>query len=104
MICCSFIFEPGDYDDDFHRLDAAIAEYARSLPGLVTIEQWQSEDGRLRNAMYFFEDEASVSQLARFPDHLQAKELHSRWYRSYRVNIMTVSATYGSTPDPLASA
>ncbi len=104
MICCSFIFEPGDYDDDFHRLDTAIAEFAQSLPGLVTIEQWQSEDGRLRNAMYFFEDEASVSKLARFPDHLKAKELSSRWYRSYRVNIMAVSATYGSTPDPLASA
>ena len=51
--------------------------------------------------MYFFDDEDSVSQLAKFPDHLTAKRDHAKWYRSYRVNIMTVTATYGSHPDPL---
>lgn len=33
MICCQFIFKPGTYDEDFHRLDAEIAANARGLPG-----------------------------------------------------------------------
>ena len=24
MICCQFIFKPGTYDEDFHRLDGQI--------------------------------------------------------------------------------
>ncbi len=26
MICCSFVFRPGEYDDEFRRLDGVIAE------------------------------------------------------------------------------
>jgi hypothetical protein len=34
MICCQFIFKPGTYDDEFHRLDVQIDRYARALRGL----------------------------------------------------------------------
>lgn len=42
MICCQFIFTPGTYDHDFHRLDAEIDDYVRSLPSLPTEDQEQS--------------------------------------------------------------
>ena len=32
MICVQFIFKPGTYDEDFHRLDGQIDDYARTLP------------------------------------------------------------------------
>ena len=49
MICAQFIFKPGTYDDDFHRLDSQIDEYARSLPGFekFSINYWLAWNPRL---------------------------------------------------------
>ena len=38
MVCCSFMFRPGTYDDDFHRLDAQIDAFARGLDGFEKVE------------------------------------------------------------------
>ena len=73
MICCQFIFKPGTYDDDFHRLDAEIDDYARSLPGFDRVEKWLSPEGDVVNAMYYFADRKSVAMLGRFPQHREAK-------------------------------
>lgn len=96
MICVQFIFKPGTYDDDFHRLDGQIEEYARSLPGFNRVEWWQSADGTIMNAMYYFEDKKSVAQLARFPIHREAKGQVDRWYDGYRIVVTEVRATYGN--------
>lgn len=100
MICCSFVFEPGAYDDEFHQLDSSIAEFAATLPGFVRVERWQSADGRFVNASYFFADRQSVTTLAKYPDHQTAKSQYSRWYHSYRVDIMEMVSTYSSKPPP----
>lgn len=54
-----------------------------------------SPDGAETNATYYFADLASVRQLARFPEHLKAKEQARRWYDGYRVVVSEVKATYG---------
>ena len=54
MICCSFVFEPGEYDQEFYELDSEIDEYARSLDGFIKTERWQSKNGAFINTMYFF--------------------------------------------------
>jgi len=95
MICCQFIFKPGTYDDDFHRLDEAIDDYARSLPGFDRVETWLSPEGDVVNAMYYFADRGSVAQLGRFPEHRQAKGQVARWYDGYRIVVSDVRATYG---------
>jgi hypothetical protein len=100
VICCSFIFEPGEYDHEFRVLDEDIERFATALPGFVKRERWESGDGVFVNAAYFFSDRDSIAQLAAYPQHQTAKANYSRWYRSYRVDIMEVSATYGSTPAP----
>jgi hypothetical protein len=46
VICCSFVYKPGDYDDDFHRLDGQIDHFARSLPGFRTHLEAKSQVGR----------------------------------------------------------
>jgi len=101
VICCSFVYKPGDYDDDFHRLDGQIDHFARSLPGFDRVESWKSPDGTLNNAMYFFTDMASVRQLATFPTHLQAKTQVGRWYDGYRIVVSEVTATYGNDKLPV---
>ena len=95
MICVQFIFKPGTYDDEFHRLDDQIDAYARSLPGYDHVETWLASEGGLVNAMYYFTDQQSVAQLARFPQHREAKEQVQRWYDGYRIVVTEVKATYG---------
>ena len=95
MICCQFIFRPGTYDDDFHRLDGEIDDYARGLPGFDHVETWLSPEGDLVNAIYYFTDRASVAQLAGFPRHREAKDQVHRWYDGYRIVVSEISATYG---------
>lgn len=95
MICCQFIFKPATYDDEFHRLDAQIDRYARSLPGFAKVETWQAPESGVVNAIYYFTDHNSVALLARFPQHREAKDQVQRWYDGYRIVISEVTATYG---------
>ena len=95
MICCQFIFRPGTYDDEFHRLDAQVDAHARSLPGFERVERWVAPAGDVVNAIYYFTDRESVRQLARFPQHQEAKEQVGRWYDGYRIVISEVTTTYG---------
>lgn len=95
MICCQFVFRPGTYDEDFHRLDGQIDEYARSLPGFVRVETWTAAQEGLVNAVYYFADHDSVRQLAQFPRHREAKGQVQRWYDGYRIVVSEVVATYG---------
>ena len=95
MICCQFIFKPGSYDEDFHRLDQQIDDYARNLPGFDRVEKWLAPEDGVINAMYYFADQKSVAQLARFPTHREAKGQVKRWYDGYRIVIREVKATYG---------
>jgi len=94
MICVQFIFKPGTYDDDFHRLDAEIDAYARSLPGYDHVELWTG-DGGLVNAIYYFADQESLAALSRFPQHREAQGQVARWYDGYRIVVTEVKATYG---------
>jgi heme-degrading monooxygenase HmoA len=95
MMCCQFIFKPGTYDADFHRLDGEIDQFARSLPGFQRVEKWHAPEGGVINAMYYFADKKDVAQLARFPVHREAKDQVERWYDGYRIVISEVKATYG---------
>ena len=95
MICCQFIFKPGTYDDDFHRLDQQIDRCARALPGFDRVEQWLSPAGDVVNAIYYFTDQEAVAQLARFQQHREAKADVHRWYEGYRIVVSEVRANYG---------
>lgn len=44
LICCQFIYQPGTYDDAFHRLNGQTDEYARSLPGFERVEMWVARE------------------------------------------------------------
>jgi heme-degrading monooxygenase HmoA len=95
VICAQFIFKPGTYDEDFHRLDAQIDEYARGLPGFEKVETWHSEDGDVVNAVYYFTDKKSLAKLSRFPQHREAQGQVHRWYDGYRIIVSEITAMYG---------
>lgn len=95
MILCQFIFTPGEYDDDFHRLDRQIDAYARSLPGFIAVETWYADDRAIVNASYYFENTESVRELSRFPQHQEAKSQYQRWYDAYQIVVSEITASYG---------
>ncbi len=95
MYCCSFIFKPGEYDDDFNHLDNAIDVYCKSLAEFSHVELWQSADGKEKNAMYFFKSQEAIDKLANLKAHLKAKEDVDRWYLEYRVDVFELIRSYG---------
>lgn len=97
MFCCAFIFSPGEYDDDFYRLDNAIDVYAKSLAGFSHVERWESADRKSVNSMYYFKDEEAIEKLANLKAHLTAKEQVDRWYLDYRIEIFELKKSYGKT-------
>jgi heme-degrading monooxygenase HmoA len=95
MYCAAFIFEPGEYDAEFHRLNGLIDEVARSLPGFVGTESWQSEDGRRKCASYYWNDLDTLKAFSAHPSHLEAKRQYSRWYNGYHIVVSEVLRSYG---------
>lgn len=95
MICCQFVFEPGIYDEGFHTLDNQIADFARALPGFISNRTFYSDDKKISNAIYYFENMEAVKQLARYPEHLIAKDQVNRWYKGYKIVISEIISEYG---------
>lgn len=108
MYSASFIWQPGVYDEEFHRLNGLIESVARSLPGFLGTEVWQSADGARRNAVYYWDDLETLGQFSRHPDHQEAKRQYARWYNGYHIVVSEVLRSYGDgafphiTPDARA--
>lgn len=94
MYSVDFIFEPGDYDDRFHELNAAIEAAARATPGYLGVESWRSPEGR-RNVKYYWQSLESLRAFSNHPQHLEAKREYRRWYRGYHIVVAQVIKSYG---------
>lgn len=95
MYSVAFIFEPGEYDGDFHRLNDAIDTVARSMDGFLGAESWRSPDGRRTNATYYWTELESLKAFSRHPDHLAAKRQYARWYEGFHIVVSEVIRSYG---------
>jgi len=95
MYSAAFIWEPGVYDEEFHRLNAIIHDVATSLPGFLGVDSWQATDGTRRNATYFWDSLETVQQFAIHPAHKEAKRQYARWYAGYHIVISQVVRSYG---------
>ena len=95
MYSAAFIWEPGTYDAEFHRLNAIIGEAARSLPGYLGVELWQDAEGRRRNATYYWDSLDTLKAFSTHPVHQQAKREYARWYAGYHIVVSQVLRSYG---------
>lgn len=91
----TFLFEPKTFDDDFHRLNDAIADGARAIDGYLGEEEWHDADSGLTTEVYYWATREAMMELVTMAQHRQAKSEHARWIGRYRVVIAEVSATYG---------
>ena len=95
MYSATFIFDAGEYDDEFHRLDGLIAEAARNTIGYLGEEAWEDpKTGRIAN-VYYWESEEGLKALMQDPNHIEAKRQYSQWLKGYRVVISQVLRSYG---------
>ena len=83
MFSVSFIFRPGAYDEEFHRLDAATQAIAEATKGFLGSEAWWSDDRAVCNAVYYWEDRRQLAVYARAIPHRAAKARYDRWYDGY---------------------
>lgn len=100
MYSAAFIYVAGDYDDEFHALNDKINEVAKSLPGFIGKETWESATDRKSNSTYYWKDEATLKEFSRHPRHLEAKRQYARWYEGYHIVIAKVIRSYGDDGFP----
>jgi heme-degrading monooxygenase HmoA len=95
MYSSTFIFAKKQYDDEFYRLDQAIAEAAKEIPGYLGEEVWENPTTGLISNVYYWETLEALQSLIQHPRHLEAKAAQSNWLDGYQVVISQVIRTYG---------
>lgn len=95
MFSAAFIFKPGTYDDEFHRLNGLIERAANATDGYLGAESWQSPDGAVLNAIYYWETLEALKDFSTNPHHLEAKKQYSKWYDGYHIVVSEIVRSYG---------
>lgn len=95
MYSAAFIFRPGQYDDEFHRLNDLIDAAANATKGYLGAESWKAADGDVINATYYWESLDALKEFSRNPHHLEAKKQYVRWYEGYHIVVSEVIRSYG---------
>lgn len=97
MYSSTFIFAKAEWDEEFHRLDAAIAQAAKATPGYLGEESWENAASGLISNVYYWESLEALQALMRHPTHLEAKSRQAQWLAGYQVVISQVLRTYGDS-------
>ena len=90
MYYSTFIFAKKQFDDEFHRLDEAIAAAVKEIPGYLGEESWENEQTGLHSEVYYGETLDALKTLVGLTEHRVAKAEHARWIGDYRVVIAQV--------------
>ncbi|WP_137718616.1 antibiotic biosynthesis monooxygenase family protein [Methylobacillus flagellatus] len=97
MYSSTFIFAKKQYDDEFYRLDKAIADVAKSINGYLGEESWENPATGLVSNVYYWNSLSALDQLVKHPKHLEAKAANSNWLAGYQVIIARVIRAYGDS-------
>jgi heme-degrading monooxygenase HmoA len=97
LFSSTFIFAKRQFDDEFHRLDEAIAAVARSTPGYLGEESWENRASGLVSNVYYWGSLEALQSLVKHPLHLEAKSRQGQWLAGYQVIIAQVLRRYGDT-------
>ena len=103
MYSSTFTFAKGQYDDEFYRLDEAIAKVAKAIPGYLGEETWENPSTGLISNVYYWSSLEALQQLIDHPTHMQAKTAQAKWLNGYQVVIAQVLQAYadGKISHPL---
>jgi len=95
MYSSTFIFAKRQYDKEYFRLDEAIAEAAKQIPGYLGEETWENQTTGLISNVYYWESLEALQALIKHPKHVEAKRAQGKWLNGYQVIVSEVIRTYG---------
>jgi heme-degrading monooxygenase HmoA len=95
MYTSTFTFAKREFDDEFHAIDNEIARIAKSIPGYLGEESWESASTALVSTVYYWETMDALEALIKNPVHVMAKQRQARWLNGYQVVIAEVLSSYG---------
>lgn len=95
MYTSTFTFAKREYDEEFHALDGAIAQLARSIAGYLGEESWENPSTGLFSNVYYWDTMDALEELMNHPAHLAAKQRQAQWLKGYQVVIAQVVGFYG---------
>lgn len=95
MYSATFTFAKGEYDDEFHQLDKAIADIAKGIPGYLGEEAWENPSTGLISTVYYWETMEALQQLVQHRAHIAAKQKQAKWIRGYHIVVTQVIRSYG---------
>lgn len=97
MYSATFLFKKKQYDDEFYRLDQAIADAAKASPGYLGEESWDNPTTGVIANVYYWESLEALRALMQHPKHLEAKSKQANWLDGYQVIISEVLKVYGDS-------
>lgn len=95
MYTATFTFAKREFDDEFHAIDNEIARIAKSIPGYLGEESWESASTGLISTVYYWETLDALEVLIKHPLHVKAKQRQAQWLNGYQVVIAEVLSAYG---------
>ena len=95
MYTATFTFAKRQFDDDFHALDAVIAQLAKSIPGYLGEESWENPASGLVSNVYYWQTLDALQALMTHPAHIEAKQRQGQWLDGYQVVVAEVVGCYG---------
>jgi heme-degrading monooxygenase HmoA len=97
LYSATFIFATGNFDETFLRLDQEISAFAKTIPGYLGEESWESPQTGLVSNVYYWETLEALQQLVQHPAHMEAKSRQADWLAGYQVVIAKVLRVYGDS-------
>ena len=95
MYTTTFTFAAGEFDADFHALDATIAKRARAIPGYLGEDAWENPDAGQVSNVYYWATREALQALIDDAAHRLAKQQQGRWLQGYQVVIAEIVGCYG---------
>jgi len=92
----TFRLRPGEFDDEFWALHAAVEEAAESTEGYRGRRTWESQDGEELLVTYRWDSREALDVFGAHEDHREAKRRWAEWYDAYEVTVAEVEDRYGS--------
>lgn len=106
LFCATFIFQKGEFTDEFHRFDKVIADYAKQTKGYLGEESYENNENSQVINLYYWKGLDGLKDLMQHEVHLKAKKQEAKWLKGYQVTISKIVAAYNDQqiPHPLKSA
>ncbi|SIR68092.1 protein of unknown function [Haladaptatus litoreus] len=96
MYLVTFRLDPGEYDEEFHKLNDAIQATAEDTDGYLGKRTWNAQESEEVLVIYYWKSLDALGSFGADSDHKQAKQRWTEWYDAYEVTVTEVVEAYGS--------